>query len=254
MTWAADCRLLGRVRLTAVQVAKIRKELAGLRPMTTEAEAFDVCERYCFLQGVEVAARDGIERLAGNDDGTSKRKGLLRSLVDFWQRAEIDWDVVLRLGNPWFDRIADACRKPTRTSGVRRSIRSRPTGKSLRRKREAGRPARFRSSTIGAKARSEQIARELVAGFLPSMSAVANVEDLAAMTAELGRLAFALAAYREDHGRYPAKLADLSPAYLAQIPKDIFDNGGVALPPTRRRLSLVQRRCQRKGRRRSGLR
>jgi hypothetical protein len=35
-------------------------------------------------------------------------------------------------------------------------------------------------------------------------------------------LAFALAAYRADRGTYPAKLAELVPKYVAEVPKDIF--------------------------------
>ena len=42
------------------------------------------------------------------------------------------------------------------------------------------------------------------------------------MQFELTKLAFALAAYRADHGSYPAKLADLKPKYVAEVPQDIF--------------------------------
>jgi hypothetical protein len=35
-------------------------------------------------------------------------------------------------------------------------------------------------------------------------------------------LAFALAAYHGDHGRYPAKLDELAPKYLEKIPNDLF--------------------------------
>ena len=43
------------------------------------------------------------------------------------------------------------------------------------------------------------------------------------MQFELTRLAFALAAYHADRGTYPAKLADLVPKYVAEVPKDIFN-------------------------------
>jgi hypothetical protein len=35
-------------------------------------------------------------------------------------------------------------------------------------------------------------------------------------------LAFVLAAYRQDQGRYPEKLDKLAPKYLAKIPDDLF--------------------------------
>jgi hypothetical protein len=39
------------------------------------------------------------------------------------------------------------------------------------------------------------------------------------------KVAFALAAFRTDHARYPDKLNELFPRYLAAIPKDRFSGG-----------------------------
>ena len=44
------------------------------------------------------------------------------------------------------------------------------------------------------------------------------------MRFELDKLAFALAAYRADHGIYPVKLGDLVPKYVAEVPKDICND------------------------------
>jgi hypothetical protein len=41
---------------------------------------------------------------------------------------------------------------------------------------------------------------------------------------DLVYVAFALGAYRADHGRFPPKLADLAPKYVSEIPKDIFSD------------------------------
>ncbi len=38
----------------------------------------------------------------------------------------------------------------------------------------------------------------------------------------LSQVVLALAAYRNDHGKYPVKLANLAPRYLGQLPKDLF--------------------------------
>ena len=72
------------------------------------------------------------------------------------------------------------------------------------------------------------------------------------MQNEMHDLAFALAAYRADHGSYPAKLADLSPKYVATSPKDIFNDADLHYR-ARRRLSALQRRSERQGRRRQEL-
>jgi hypothetical protein len=36
------------------------------------------------------------------------------------------------------------------------------------------------------------------------------------------QLAFALAAYQRDHGRYPAKLDEVAPKYLPKVEPDLF--------------------------------
>ena len=51
---------------------------------------------------------------------------------------------------------------------------------------------------------------------------MAKPEDLAATRFELIRLGFTLAAFRAHQGAYPAKLADLVPKYVAEVPKDLF--------------------------------
>jgi hypothetical protein len=60
--------------------------------------------------------------------------------------------------------------------------------------------------------------------FLPAFSAAINAENRGNMQFELTKLAFALAAYRADHGSYPAKLADMMPKYVALVHKDLFND------------------------------
>ena len=224
MTWQGDADLLGCVPLTSAQAARIRDALAKLPPITTEADMYDVGERYCFLDGVGVAAREGFGRLFGEDEGEPNGKGLFGSFADAWRRAEIDWDVALRMGNPRYDRIVDACRKPTRAE---RLAAFEEIDAELKQMEAAmGNSRAYLLSFFGdcGAAASQQMGRGCVVAMATALSSVARVEDRAAMTAELGQLAFALAAYLADHGRYPARLAELSPAYVAEIPKDFFNH------------------------------
>ncbi len=49
---------------------------------------------------------------------------------------------------------------------------------------------------------------------------------------EVTRVAFALAAYRADSGRYPATLGDLTPKYLATVPADLFNGKPLTYKPS----------------------
>jgi hypothetical protein len=44
-------------------------------------------------------------------------------------------------------------------------------------------------------------------------------------------VAFALAAYRADHGKYPASLDELAPKYLPKVPRDLFSGGPLVYLP-----------------------
>ena len=46
------------------------------------------------------------------------------------------------------------------------------------------------------------------------------------------RVAFALAAYRADHRRYPAKLGELAPKYLAAVHGDLFSGTALLYRPS----------------------
>ena len=205
----------------------MRNDLANLPPMIPQADAYDVGERYVFLDTVEVAARDGIQWLdaAGADTDNPYWKTFLSgSFAKSWATAAVDWDIVMQMGNVWFDRAADACRKPTRAE--RRAALQDIDADCKKTLQSASDWKTLAISFFGNRRKfvSQQMGRQFLAKWLSGKVAVARVEDRVAMTAELGQLAFALAAYRADHGRYPARLAELSPANVAEIPKDFFNH------------------------------
>ena len=45
-------------------------------------------------------------------------------------------------------------------------------------------------------------------------------------------IAFALACYQREQGRYPAKLDELAPKYLAKVPGDLFSGKALIYRPT----------------------
>ena len=152
-----------------------------------------------------------------------KPEGILKSLIDSAATTAVDWDQVLRMGNSWYDRLADACGKPTRAE---RQAAFRKIDDDIRKLAAAAKDWKSLGLLLLGSPRdaiSERIGQIFVSLLLPAISAAANAEDRGTMQFDLTRLAFALAAYRADHGAYPAKLADLAPKYVAEVPKDIFN-------------------------------
>jgi hypothetical protein len=72
------------------------------------------------------------------------------------------------------------------------------------------------------KTASKAIGDALVRIQLSGASNLQEAQDRAEQTQRNVHVAFALAAYRHDNGRYPAKLELLAPKYLATVPGDLF--------------------------------
>jgi hypothetical protein len=71
----------------------------------------------------------------------------------------------------------------------------------------------------------------LVVLFLPTSRGVQRAFDRVEQVQRNVQIALALAAYRADHGRYPEKLDALAPAYLAQVPGDLFSGKPMVYRP-----------------------
>jgi hypothetical protein len=137
---------------------------------------------------------------------------------------EIDWDYLLRMGNWWFDRLVDACRMPTRAER-RKAIGELEA--EIRTLKETAADAQLLEERLREnphKALSERYSEVMLSMFLPSLKTGLGLEDRWIMRLELDKLAFALVAYRIDRGAFPARLADLTPTYFAEVPKDVFNN------------------------------
>jgi len=70
--------------------------------------------------------------------------------------------------------------------------------------------------------RGEIMGKILVTLMLPAFIKIQDAADRCAQEQRNLHLAFALAAYQRDQGHYPAKLAELCPKYLKDVPGDLF--------------------------------
>lgn len=226
-----DQAILQSPALRSDQIAKMRKDLAKLPPMPKMSERFDLTERYMFLDCMASVVRNGISSitvLMGNPlAGGGKSKTLTELLMDDATGTAIDWDLILRMGNSWYDRLVAACRIPTRSKkreelnkfdrDIKELTVDTKDPKSL---------ALARLTKTPRQAVSQRIGNVFVSMFSPALSAAANAEDRGAMQFEVTKLGFALAAYRADHSAYPKQLRDLVPEYIAKVPGDVFAKDG----------------------------
>ena len=189
------------------------------------ADKVEFVERLMFLDFVSVFARDGFNPISElSSDRPRKPKSALDRMLDAAVLESADWDLMLRLGNSWYDRMAAACRKPTQTE---RSVEFFKLEKEM--KAMQADASDWKLSVLLGSSRqvvSKKIGTVLLGMLVPGISAARNTEDRGAMQLEVNKLGFALAAYRAEHRTYPERLAELAPQYLAKVPVDIFANDG----------------------------
>jgi hypothetical protein len=215
-----DRVLLAQGNLTAAQARRMYDDLHKLGPLPRSADTFDFGERFIFLDFVQTCAAKGLgelEKLGLGGAEPSKLRRLFSSLTT----AAVDWDVVLRMGNPWYDRIAAALRLPNRDD--------RQAAIADLEKEQRDRDNRTRAPASGAwpilagqAVVSEQVGNLVISCLDPAIVAIAQTDNRGVMNVELVKLGCLLAAYRAENGKYPAALADLAPKYVAAVPLDLF--------------------------------
>ncbi len=221
MASEGDLAYLDRAKLNAGQAADRLHDLRQLPPMPAVADKVDLGERFMFLDCVMLVARYGPRALEGFAGGrppgapTAKEKDAM---------ARIDWDPALRNGNRWYDRMVAAMRLKDRPAREKALANLERDVKEL--KAQVSKPEVLAQALLNegpsAKAMGEVIGKILIALLPPAMIKVQQAGDRIEQTRRNLEVAFALAAYRAEHGRYPEKLDALAPQYLPEIPQDMF--------------------------------
>jgi hypothetical protein len=221
---------LSHARLSAGQLKDCLRDLQRLPPIPQFADRVDLADRFQFLDAIMLLARRGPDAFDGKRlaeepsvPGAEERERLDR----------IDWDPALRDGNRWYDRIVAAMRLKDRRAREKQLAKLNQELSAL--KGKAGREILAQAllmvgptpQTIG-----KAIGEVLIGLLVPAFDKLPQWNDRAEQTQRNLHVAFALAAYKQEHGRYPAKLEALGPKYLAQIPGDLFSGKPLIYRPT----------------------
>jgi len=227
-----DRALLRYARLSVDRIATMRKDLDQLSPMPRMVERVDSADRYGYLDNVSDSSREGVRAVAEACQVMVQvdqdEFGPLQNTFDLLgQHADdfvADWDSFLREGNGWYDRIVEAYGK---SSALEREKALREVEEDLDRLKDIAADVRSLREAMrdnASDALSERLGVIQLTFFVPDPTLYAHMESRGLMWFELVKVGFALAAYRSDHGAYPARLSDLEPDYIAKVPEDVFSD------------------------------
>ncbi len=231
----AELALLDLARPTAKQARTWQRDRERLSPIPAVADKVDLGRRYTFLDSVMLARRHPVKTL--------------RLMEILWgQRwlplpnpdpepppafvASLDWDTILRTGNAWFDRVVAAQRITDRAQRQKELDRV-----EEKLKQDAVPPAEVIKALRQENGRNNEISKKLMASLINFSHArirwMQRQADLHEQRQRSMHLAFALAAYRGEHKRYPDKLDVLAPKYLAKLPSDLFTGKALIYRPSK---------------------
>jgi hypothetical protein len=212
-------------KLTPMQLATCVREERELVAASPVAEKMDLAERFTLLDAMMLSAKHGdpfMERLLESLSGGKSRKlpandgGLAARL--FTQNTI--WDPSLRKANRVYDRCVAACRIADRIQRERELKEIQNEFGAIVTHTVTTEP--LERLLMGPKSRGELSGDLIITQLHPGFAKVLDKADDCEQSNRNLILAFALAAFHADHGRYPAKLAELAPKYIEKTPDDVF--------------------------------
>jgi hypothetical protein len=214
MAHQSEAAIFEHGKPTAKQALAYQVELLKLPPRLPIADQIACHDRLMFLDAVQALARDKVGDFP--DLG-----GFFKPGGEFGPQA-IDFEVVCRFGNRWYDEVGSTLRKPTRAE---RAAGAGDIGKRWQKFRVdalvpetiPADPEKWREQL------SERAGKLLVALLVPAFQKVAEAADRVEQMHRNALILTALAAYHADEKKYPKELDGLVPKYLKRVPDDVFN-------------------------------
>jgi hypothetical protein len=215
----AEAALLAEGKLTAEHRDWLRQQFAQLPPRKSMSDMLDQGERLMYLDSVCWIARTGTHKLSKLSALSAGSDSAPPNLADIAMDLVIDWDVPLKVGNQWYDRLV----KVARIEDAKKRLDILREYKYDLKQAQAS--ITDGSSFFGLlisprQVASQKMAQVFVSLLLPALDAALRAEHRNQAKHALLELGLALADYRDDHQRFPEKLDELAPKYVKQVPLD----------------------------------
>jgi hypothetical protein len=183
---------LDRAKLSADQARQVQRDLAAIPNFAVMARSLNGGERLKALDAfTRVGSGGGAEMFSDISGGDDFGNGV-------FDVVSVDWNVVLRETNRWYDRIVAAAKLADREA---RAAALATIEADMQRLVSATRTS-----------------RRMLAGVLSRE----HRSQIVSSTLELTRLAAALAVYRAKHSAYPESLDELVPGVIERMSVDVL--------------------------------
>lgn len=223
MTCSADLALLREAKLSNEQIRRCLNDLQALPSLPPLADKIGVGERSMWLNSLQLIQRGYLAYL---QNPVSSQPPGKPSWLERRMTAKIDWAPALRRGNEWYDRLAASLSIDDRAHRTQQLEAIDSELKTRMQEIRGQVPLSQVYLILGGSRKTVGIMiGEILVGLLtPAVLKAQTAHDKAEQMQRNVRLAFALAVYESEHGRYPEHLNQLVPEYLTALPKDLFSD------------------------------
>ncbi len=224
----ADLAFLELVKLSGKRIESCLHDLDQLPPFPGVADKVDLAERFLYLDSIMNLDREGVRSIMA--ELKLDPNALPKNIPEL-----IDWDIALKNGNHWYDRMAAAMRENDSSLSKKKleQIDADVDAYLKAQKSKLASPeGRAEILTGGGKRIGKAIGDVTLGLLVPAVHKVQKAWDRVQQVQDNLRLALALAWYHRNHGRYPKKLDELAPKYLRAIPGDVFSGKALIYRPT----------------------
>lgn len=226
-----DAAIAHHGKLSAAKAKAIAAELTRLPPFPSPIEKLTT-ERLSTLDTLQAVSRFGAGQLSSVFDiAGGKQDPLMQELA----RNVVDWNAAMKLVNSDYERMVVAAKIPDwkkRRAAWEQAEKERQEA-GTREERDA---VDFLAAALDGKVRARKLGRSIGRKVLDLLvidgPAILRCEEKSTTRRELVQIAFALAGYRADEGKYPANLSALVPKYLAKLPQDYYSGNDYIFRPT----------------------
>jgi hypothetical protein len=224
-----DLAFIESAGLPSDKIMACLKDLQALPPMPSIAEKIDVTERLTYLQVIQMLRRDASKSIGILNDPTLKLTEEEKKALE-----KIDWEPAIKNATQWYDRIIAAIRLKDRVAREKEFDKiDKELEMLVKESKEPGRLSKVILENVKDGNNVAKVISDVLIGLLmPAFRKLVAAQDRTMQKERNLHLAFALAAFKSDQGKYPAKLADLGPKYLATVPDDLYSGKALIYKPS----------------------
>jgi hypothetical protein len=197
------------------QCAKLAKAMDAMEPIPPVWQTMDVGERWSMLNFAELIAMGKL----------SSTYGELTRAFKAVDRDSVDWNVVLQRLNAVSDELTEIMKIPSlKDEQIARQIFDWKMEKVKANQQSHQNLAKTPDETN--QAYTQRVADAILSAISPSLWRAQDTCRRGSMRQTMARAVVAAAQYRADKGNWPDTLQVLVPAYLPQVPLEMFSATG----------------------------